>query len=129
MKTQITLITLLAAMIQAKPRRSYNSLQQSDTRQFSLNYDSKARMYAKIRANTRRIARKIRLENSLKKRQSNNFGAMDLDESRRHRKIQDDLKKNGTVVVKPKFFDAEGFRKERNTHRLLIRRTLIRRKF
>ena len=53
---------------------------------------------------------------------------MDLDESRRHRKIQDDLNKNGTVVVKPKFFDAEGFRKERNTNRFKQKKEVVKSK-
>ena len=109
MKTKIFLITLFATVISAKPRRSHDSERSSDTRPSTtepINYDAYARMYAKIRAKTRLIARKIQREKlyALKDRRTNNFGAMDLDESRRHRKsLKIKLKKSESVVVKGGF--------------------------
>lgn len=132
MNTKTFLITLLATIISAKPRRSHDSVRTSDTRPSTtepmINYDAYARMYAKIRAKTRLIARKIQREKlyALKDRRINNFGAMDLDESRRHRKSQEiKLKKRKSVVVKAKKNDgADKFRKERNTYRLKQRKDI-----
>ena len=117
------LSTLISAKPWLKPTRIHDSVQQPGPRP----YDAYAKMYAKIRAKTRQIARKLQREKlyALKKRPANNFGAMDLAESRRHRKIQAKLNKVKTVVVKPKrFFDVDEFMKERNTYREKQRREL-----
>ena len=126
-KTQLLLITLLSTLISAKrwlvPRRIHNSVQKSDP----YPHDAYAKMYAKIRAKTRQIARKLQREKlyALKTSPANNFGAMDLAESRRLRKIQAKLKKVKTAVVEPKrFFDVDEFMKERNTYREKQRKEL-----
>ena len=115
--TMSFLITSHNAMISAEPRRTHNnSVQKSETRQPKLEpiiYDAfaMARKYAKLRAQTQIIARKIQREklDAVKKRQANNFGAMDLDESRRHRKSQEAKLKNSenSVVVKPKTLNGD----------------------
>ena len=129
MKTQLILISSLATMISAKPRRAHDLVQKSNDTQKIINHDAYARMFAKIRAKTRIIARKIQLEKlyALKKRQASNFGAMDLDETRRHRKIQKAKFKESknSFNLRSKFLgDAGQFGKRRNTYRLNQRKLL-----
>ena len=133
MKAQKLILTiLLATIVSAKPRSAHqNSVHKFETRQSTLeviNYSAYARKYAKIRATTRRIARKIQREklNAVKKRQANNFVGMDLEESRRQQNSKEaTLKKSEKSVVEPKTLAViDKFRKDRNEYRMRYRKDI-----